>query len=391
MDGLAMKYARIPEINKKKPPLRIQKTKSPQPIKSPADRILFLQRTIGNQAVQRLIKSGTLQAKLKIGQPGDKYEQEADRVADAVMRMPEPGVQRQVEPEEEEEESLQAKPIANQITPLVQVQRQEEPEEEEEGETIQTKPLTGQNFEVAPGVENNINANRGSGQPLSANERSFFEPRFGRDFSQVRVHTDVPAAESAGAVNARAFTMGQDIMFGAGQYASRTDSGQKLLAHELTHVVQQSQIDESIPGHIHFLQTPSTLTIQKEGSTPQLIQLSPIIPGVHPCERVRYQLLQVRRELHRVETQICNNQRSMSEAQNCEPQIEQWEDCRARGAQECQPPSRCLTIGNVETYRRRLGELILRRNNLQQREQRLLEQIHRECGYDVPTRSPVTC
>ena len=66
------------------------------------ERILFLQRTIGNQAVQRLIKSGTLQAKLKIGQRGDKYEQEADRVADAVMRMPEPGVQRQAEEEKTE-------------------------------------------------------------------------------------------------------------------------------------------------------------------------------------------------------------------------------------------------------------------------------------------------
>ncbi|PPA80364.1 MAG: hypothetical protein C00003105_00429 [ANME-2 cluster archaeon HR1] len=70
---------------------------------SPVDRILYLQRTVGNQAVSRSMKSGALQAKLKIGQPGDKYEQEADRVADAVMRMPEPGVQRQVEPEEEEE------------------------------------------------------------------------------------------------------------------------------------------------------------------------------------------------------------------------------------------------------------------------------------------------
>ena len=85
--------------------------------------------------MQRLIKSGTLQAKLKIVQPRDKYEQEVDRVADAVM--PEPGVQRQ---EEEEEETLQSKPLVKQITPLVQVQRQEEPEEKEE-EMLQAKPL----------------------------------------------------------------------------------------------------------------------------------------------------------------------------------------------------------------------------------------------------------
>ena len=65
-----------------------RKTESSQSMNSPVDRILFLQRTIGNQAVSKLIKSGTLQAKLRIGQPGDVYEQEADRVAEQVMRMP---------------------------------------------------------------------------------------------------------------------------------------------------------------------------------------------------------------------------------------------------------------------------------------------------------------
>ena len=90
MGELSRIYAKKPDVKKSNSILRIQRTKSSQPIKSPADRILFLQRTIGNQAVQRLIKSGTLQTKLKIGQPGDRYEQEADRVADAVMRMPEP-------------------------------------------------------------------------------------------------------------------------------------------------------------------------------------------------------------------------------------------------------------------------------------------------------------
>jgi len=137
MGGLTIQYAKLLET-KKNSPLLTQKMKSSHPIKNPADRILFLQRTIGNLAVQQLIKSGTLQAKLRIGQPGDKYEQEADRVADAVMQMPEPEVQRQVEPEEEEEKTLQTKPLANQITPLVQVQRQEEPEEEEE--MLQAKP-----------------------------------------------------------------------------------------------------------------------------------------------------------------------------------------------------------------------------------------------------------
>ena len=129
------------------------------------ERILFLQRTAGNQAVSSLISSGTLQAKLQIGQPGDKYEQEADRVTDAVMRMPEPGVQRQVEPEEEEE--------------------------------LQAKATSGHISESNPNLESRIQSLKGGGQPLSENDRAFLEPRFGRDFSQMRVHADAQAAEAA--------------------------------------------------------------------------------------------------------------------------------------------------------------------------------------------------
>ncbi|MBC2702725.1 MAG: DUF4157 domain-containing protein [ANME-2 cluster archaeon] len=177
---------------------------------SHVDRILFLQRTIGNQAVQRMVRSGALQAKLRIGQPGDVYEQEADRVADEVMQMPEPGVQQQVGPEEEEE--------------------------------IQTKPLPSQTSEVVSDVETSINSIRGGGQPLPGSAQAFFEPRFGQDFSQVRVHTDARAADVARAVNARVFTVGQDMVFGAGQYTSGTREGQRLMAHELTHIVQQNRL-----------------------------------------------------------------------------------------------------------------------------------------------------
>lgn len=78
------------------------------------------------------------------------------------------------------------------------------------------------------------------GQPLDAGARAFMEPRFGHDFSGVRVHTDARAAESARSVNALAYTVGRNVVFGTGQYAPETDAGKKLLAHELTHVVQQS-------------------------------------------------------------------------------------------------------------------------------------------------------
>jgi len=88
---------------------------------------------------------------------------------------------------------------------------------------------------------------RTPGQPLDAGTRAFMEPRFGHDFSGVRVHADLRAAESAQAVNALAYTVGRDVVFGAGQYAPGTSAGRRLMAHELTHVVQQRH-NESYPA-----------------------------------------------------------------------------------------------------------------------------------------------
>ena len=181
-------------------------------------------------------------------------------------------MQRQVEEEEEEEETLQFKPLTDQITSLVQVQRQEEPEEEE-GETFQAKPLaeeitplvqrqvepeeeeeelqakatSGHISESNPNLESHIQFFKGRGKPLPESDRAYFEPRFGRDFSQVRMHTDTRAAESARAVNARAFTAGRDVVFGAGKYAPGTSEGRKLMAHEFTHVIQQTARLENVP------------------------------------------------------------------------------------------------------------------------------------------------
>jgi len=90
---------------------------------------------------------------------------------------------------------------------------------------------------VSPVVHEVLNS---QGQPLDTTTRAFMEPRFGHDFSRVRVHANSKATESAKAVNALAYTVGQDVVFGDGQYAPGTSAGQKLLAHELTHVVQQS-------------------------------------------------------------------------------------------------------------------------------------------------------
>jgi peptidoglycan hydrolase-like protein with peptidoglycan-binding domain len=159
-----------------------------------------LQRTHGNRYAQRVVA----QAKLEMGQIGDIFEQEADRMADAVMQMP---------------------------VPVSLCQKEQ---------LLHDRKPPNQGLEVASGLEARINHLRGSGLPLPEPVRAFFEPRFGYDFSMVRIHTDARAAELARALNARAFTVGQDVVFGAGQYAPGTTFGRKLLAHELVHVIQQT-------------------------------------------------------------------------------------------------------------------------------------------------------
>ncbi|MBC8461377.1 MAG: DUF4157 domain-containing protein [Deltaproteobacteria bacterium] len=230
------------------------KASAPQPMHA----LNRLHRTLGNQAVGHL-----MQAKLRIGRSGDKYEQEADQVAGQVMRMPDPRVQRQIE-EDKEDELAQTKPIADQITPLVQrqiepeeeegeeiqaklangrlLQRQEETPEQEEEEALQEKPNHNKpGSKVNPELESRINAMKGRGQPLPESTRSYFEQRFGHSFSNVRVHTNKKANETTKSVDARAFTIGRNVVFGAGQYGLNTDKGKKLLAHELTHVIQQNE------------------------------------------------------------------------------------------------------------------------------------------------------
>ncbi len=121
---------------------------------------------------------------------------------------------------------------------------QRQPEEDEE--LVQTKEVSDSIPEASPSVESQINSIRGGGQPLPESTRAFFEPRFGQDFSKVRVHTDSQANESAKSVNALAYTVGQDIVFSAGNYSPDTESGKKLIAHELTHVVQRTGTNTSL-------------------------------------------------------------------------------------------------------------------------------------------------
>jgi hypothetical protein len=226
-----------------------------------------------------------IQAKLKIGQPGDKYEQEADRVAEQVMRMPESQLQRKegcssCEGKEDEEDKLiQAKPLFGQITPLpssVQRKTEQKAEKDEDEDKILQAKSTGRTWNAHAHSDHPLirNALSSPGQPLDAATRSFMEPRFGQDFSEVRVHTDGQAAESARAVNARAYTVGRDVVFGAGQYTPGSSEGSSLIAHELTHTIQQ--VDQP-NWYSQCLRSRDGMSLQKNQ---QLFQSQSVAPSL---------------------------------------------------------------------------------------------------------------
>ncbi len=105
------------------------------------------------------------------------------------------------------------------------------------GQLLQRRAVNQNGPEVAPPIVHEVL--RSPGRPLDPTTRAYMEPRFSHDFSGVRIHTDAKAAESARAVNALAYTVGNDIVFGEGQFTPRLSRGKKLLGHELTHVIQQ--------------------------------------------------------------------------------------------------------------------------------------------------------
>jgi hypothetical protein len=144
--------------------------------------------------------------------------------------------------EEEEEEEIQPQFQDGGITP---VQRQVAGQEEEE--LLQAKTVNGPQPSVSNDLTERIQSLRRAGQLLQENERAFFEPRFGHNFGSVRIHCDSRSAEIAKDLNARAFTIGHDIVFGKGQYIRGRTSNNQLLAHELTHVVQQSGVKTQSP------------------------------------------------------------------------------------------------------------------------------------------------
>jgi hypothetical protein len=191
-----------------------------------------MQSAYGNQGMQRLLSGSVLQRKLAINQPGDVYEQEADRVADSVMRMQDPAAL------PERMSQVRSACVQRACSCGSSGGASGECEECKAKATgLQRSSAGPSRSDSAPPIVHDVL--RSSGQPLDTATRSFMEPRFGADFSGVRVHTDAEAAESARAVNALAYTVGNSVVFGSGQYAPSNPVGGRLLAHELTHVLQQ--------------------------------------------------------------------------------------------------------------------------------------------------------
>ena len=211
------------------------------------------------------------QPKLTVNTPGDKYEQEADRVADMVMRMPEPTVQRECATCGGKSPTGGECPECKKKKPGL-------------GGTLQRLSTHGDSAAgmAAPPIVSRVLSSPGS--PLPADTRSFMESRFGADFMNVRVHTDSLAAESAAAVQAKAYTVGSHIAFGPG--ASLSDK--HLLAHELAHTVQQMSGVRRSLTLVQRSDTSAVLpnqNIQQQATKPEIkFRIDWLIEGGIPVE-----------------------------------------------------------------------------------------------------------
>jgi hypothetical protein len=178
-----------------------------------------------------------VQLKLSVGATNDPLEHEADAMADKVMRMPETSfIQRKAGCScgDYDDEHVRLKPLASQVTPF-----------------IQTK--SDGSSPVSDSVSGKIQSSKGGGSPMQDDTKSFMENRFGTDFSDVKIHNGGESAELNRSLNAKAFTVSNNIYFNSGQYQPQAHSGRHLLAHELTHTLQQS--GSGSPGIIR--RTPS--------------------------------------------------------------------------------------------------------------------------------------
>lgn len=197
---------------------------------------------------------GILQRKLAVGELNDPQEHEADRVAEQVMRM--------------------TAPASSVSTTLPRLSRRCEPcEQEEKKPQIQPASAARRADGEAPPIVHDVL--RSPGRPLDPAARTFMETRFGQDFGGVGIHADAKAAASARAVNALAYAVGNQLVFGQGQYQPGTTAGRRLLAHELAHVVQQT--GSSRAGYPAQAKTASAVSLGT-ASTGLLVQRTPPSP-----------------------------------------------------------------------------------------------------------------
>ena len=182
-----------------------------------------------------------------------------------------PLAQRQTTPEDEEKEEppVQRKPLSESSTPLAQRQMipEEEKKEEQPAQTKSTlqRAAGEESVEAGPSIEQQLGQSSGKGNPLPEAVRVYMEPRFGADFSSVRVHTGSDSTQLNRSLSAQAFTVGQDIYYGAGK--SPTDLS--LTAHELTHVVQQTGAVQAKPANTHQVQRTCAACAAGGGFCPQ--------------------------------------------------------------------------------------------------------------------------
>lgn len=233
----------------------------------PGDRdhpLLRLQRSHGNQTVQRLMAEWSepeTRSEMRVGRPDDEYEREADRIAEQVMRMPEETAVQPVRV---------TQPAPRQTTPSPDslLTREDEYRKVAANPKLQRDAAEPPSGTVPAEVHKVL---RMPGRPLDPVTRGFMEERFGHDFSRVRVYTGTTAERSARAVNARAYTVGNDVIFDAGRFSPRTQEGRRLIAHELTHVVQQHGQDGgggTQPGGVVQRQAEGTPTKGEREETP---------------------------------------------------------------------------------------------------------------------------
>jgi len=232
---------------------------SPSPAPATAHPLLALQQQAGNQAVQQMLRSGLLQAKLTVSNPGDPEEQEADQVADHVMRAHAGFPVTAPCSCTAGDESCEA---CRQTSAMIQRRA--------DGNGARTDGLA-----VNANAATLVGAVLGrGGDPLPTEIAGFFGPRLGANFSDVRIHTGQEAAQSARSVNAHAYTTGNHIVFAQGRFQPSSQEGKTLLGHELVHVTQQNRAQSSAPSLARDT-APTTCpkTYTKAGNFKDLIDL----------------------------------------------------------------------------------------------------------------------